>query len=54
MKQYCLEYYDWVDREWKPCPEYPQPIPEDRIPAELIALKRKGVYKKYKVRSVLQ
>jgi hypothetical protein len=49
MKMFVLEYYDWVDKEWKRIPDYPE-IPEDRVDKEYSALKGTRYYKKYKVR----
>jgi hypothetical protein len=53
MKHYSFEYYDWVDKEWKPCPEYADlEITEDQAKKEYKALLKGGAYRKTKVRMV--
>jgi hypothetical protein len=51
MKMCRLEYYDWIDREWKPVPDV-APFPAEIKIGELRAAIRKGAYKKSRLRVV--
>ena len=52
MKMLRLEYYDWVDREWRAVPNQPT-IPEDKVTGELSRLRAKTFWGKYKTRATV-
>ena len=49
MKLYILEYYDWVDKEWKPWRDC-CPVSKEMAEEEHMSAIRKGATRKIKIR----